>query len=79
MDIGTGNWVLLRHATSAGDVSTVAGAGIGTEDGDARTARFAYPPIAVAMLPSGEIVIAEPNALRIGIPANPTRRRSVLH
>lgn len=77
MDIGIGNWVLLRHATSAGDVTTVAGGGIGTEDGDGRTARFAWP-VGIAMLPNGDLVIAEPNALRIGSSASgQARRRSV--
>ena len=79
MDIGLGTWVLLRHVTSAGEVTTVAGAGVGTEDGDGTNARFVWPE-AIALLPDGEIIIAEPNALRIGTPGGgQARRRSVRH
>jgi hypothetical protein len=79
MDTGLGNWVLLRYVTSTGEVSTIAGAGIGTEDGNGTTARF-VSPAAIVALPNGDIVIAEPNALRIGTKAgNQVRRRAAHH
>lgn len=76
LDVGFGNWMILKHVTSAGDVVTIAGGGLGRHDGDASAARFAYSRV-IAALPDG-VALSEGTAIRIGI-ASAARRRSVRH
>lgn len=79
VDVGFyGNWALLKHVTPSGDVTTIAGGGIGRHDGDASVARFAYPK-AIAALPNGGVAILEDAFIRIGMPKTSNRRRSVRH
>jgi hemin uptake protein HemP len=77
VDVGFGNWALLKHVTPAGDVATIAGGGIGKQDGDASIARFAHPR-AIAALPDG-VALSEGTEIRIGIRGGASRRRSVRH
>jgi hypothetical protein len=76
LDVGFGNWAVLKHVTATGDVATIAGGGLGRQGGDASIARFAYSR-SIAALPNG-VALSEGTDIRIGTPAI-VRRRSARH
>ena len=59
------NQAVIRKMTAAGDISTLAGAAhvLGSADGAGRFARFSAPT-AVAVDPSGNLLVADGNAIR---------------